>query len=238
MGERSAGNKGAPTQVGEGAGRRTGKPPEGRAGRVAEPALCTPHGGAARARAAPDWRRLLSGASPREVLARLMNGDPLRLVAVVEQRLRARAYLFDADRVFLRAAARCARFAGRYRGEPVLGTWLAERVDEALLDLLRADALAARRGEAPGREQLAAFELLARPLGLEPARMHAACLAHNQLGVEERRAFRELVLEGASLDALAARRGRPATELARAARAALLTLLEVLESTRDDEDRR
>src|SRR5687767_2341511 len=62
---------------------------------------------------AVDWRVILAGASPREVLARLMNGDPLGLAVVVEQRLRVHAYLLDADRVFLRAAARCARLAVR-----------------------------------------------------------------------------------------------------------------------------
>ena len=182
-------------------------------------------GGAARD---VDWRRVLVGASPREVLARLMSGDPLRLAAVVEERLRARAYLFDADRVLLRTAARCARLALRYRGDPPLERWLAERADEALLDLLRADAESDMRGELPGPERLAAFEALARPLGLDPARMHRACLAHNQLSEAQRRAFREVVIEGRSLDALAARGERSATEIARAARTALRTMLAVV----------
>lgn len=176
-----------------------------------------------------EWRRVLCAASPREVLGRLLCGDPLGLAARVEERLRARAYLFDADRVYLRAAARCARMALRYRGDPPLQRWLAERVDEALLDLLRADAESELRGEPAGPERLAVFEALARPLGLDPARMHSACLAHNQLPQAQRQAFREVVLEGRSLDGLAASGDRSATDIARAARSALLCVLRAVE---------
>jgi hypothetical protein len=195
---------------------------------LAQPArLDRPTGG--RPQRAVDWRRVLAGASPREVLARLMNGDPLGIAAVVEARLRARAYLFDADRVFLRTAARCARLAVRFRGDPPLERWLAERADEALGDLLRADAERELRGEPPGPENLAVFDVLARPLGLDPARMHRACLAHNQLPEAQRRAFREVVIEARSIDALAAGDSRSATEIARAARAALRCVLSVVE---------
>jgi hypothetical protein len=183
----------------------------------------------ARAAREAEWRRVLCAASPREVLGRILCGDPLGLAARVEERLRARAYLFDADRVFLRAAARCARMALRYRGDPPLQRWLAERVDEALLDLLRADAEGELRGEPAGPERLAVFEALARPLGLDPARMHSACLAHNQLPQAQRLAFREVVLEGRSLDSLAARGDRSATDIARAARAALVCVLRAID---------
>ncbi len=185
---------------------------------------------AERCQRAEDWRRVLAGASPREVLGRVMNGDPLGLAARIEERLRARAYLFDADRVFLRAAARCARLAGRYRGDPPLEHWLAERIDESLLDLLRTDAEADVHGHPPGPEQLAAFEVLARPLGLDPACMHHACLVHNQLPEAQRKAFRELVIEGRTLDELAASGHSSATEIARAARAALLAVLAAVEA--------
>jgi hypothetical protein len=187
------------------------------------------HGAGPRAPREGEWRRVLCAGSPREVLARLLCGDPLGLAARVEERLRSRAYLFDADRVYLRAAARCARLALRYRGDPPLQRWLAERVDEALLDLLRADSESELRGEPAGPERLAVFEALARPLGLDPARMHSACLAHNQLPQAQRQAFREVVLEGRSLDGLAAHGDRTATDIARAARAALVCVLRAVD---------
>jgi len=183
----------------------------------------------------PHWRRLLSGSSPREVLARLVNGDPLGVRELVARRLREHGYLLDADRVFLRAIARCARFSARYRGQPALEEWLVERVDEALGDLLNEDLEAVRRraamsgtpdssgpsGPEGGGVAGGAHEDFARPLGLDPARMRLACVAFNHLDLPARRAFFDLVIEGRSLDALARSSGTSATDLARRARRAL-----------------
>jgi len=195
-----------------------------------EPATCAnaPAEGAEKASAGarrPHWRQLLSGSSPREVLARLLNGDPLGLAGVVAERLRARAYVLDADRVLLRALARCARFALRYRGQPELEAWLSERVDEALLDLQREDLEAERSGRPAEPHELAAFEDLASPLGLEPAAMRGVCVRFNLLAEGERRAFFALALEGRSLDLLAREWNDSATEIARRARRALEALL-------------
>ena len=170
------------------------------------------------------WRRILAGVGPREVLARLMEGDPLDVRRRVDEGLRRRAYLFDADRVFLRALARIARLACRYRGRPALAAWVAERVDESLLDLLREDREAELRGDPAAGMEVAAFEDLAAPLGLEPRRMRSVCVAFNHLPEPQRRAFLELVIEGRSLDELAGR-GIPATEIARRARGALEAVL-------------
>lgn len=199
--------------------------------RVAEPTQT-----ARSARGRKDWRRVLSAASPREVLARLMNGDPLGLAETIEARLRERAFLLDADRVFLRSAARCARFAVRYRGDPTLERWLAERVDEAIGDLLDAEREAERTGAEPAPEQLAVFETLARPLGIEPLSALRACAAHNRLPLEERRAFRELVIEGRSLDELAQGGPRSAPAIARAARRGLDALLQVVATSAAEEE--
>lgn len=171
------------------------------------------------------WRQLLAGASPREVLARLMNGDPLGLRGKVVERLRARSLLLDADRALLRAFARTARFALRYRGEPALDAWLAGLVDEALGDLLREEAEWLRRGS-PGGSEVAAFNDLARPLGLEPGRMRAACAAFNQLPDGDRRAFYALLIEGRSLDDLARESGESASSVARAARRGLEVVMQ------------
>src|SRR5262249_54272631 len=76
-----------------------------------------------KARTEPEWRRLLSG-TPREVLARLVQEDPLGVREKVAARLRADALLLDSDRVHLRVLARVSRFAGRYRGRPDLGSWI------------------------------------------------------------------------------------------------------------------
>jgi len=173
----------------------------------------------------PHWRQLLSGSSSREVLGRIHPGDPLELRRLAGERLRERAWLCDADRVFVRAVARCARFAVRYRGQPELKAWLGERVDEALADLLREDLEAERADQPPEPEASAAYEDLARPLGLPPAAMRGVCVAFNQLPEPERRAFFALVIESRSLDELARASGEPATEIARRARRALDAVL-------------
>jgi DNA-directed RNA polymerase specialized sigma24 family protein len=172
------------------------------------------------------WKQLLSGASPREVLARIMNGDPLEVRARVSARLRERALLFDVDRVLLRSFARTARFAVRYRGDPPLDAWLASMVDEALADLLREDAEAERENAPLDERQHSVYCALARPLGLDPTRMRGVCSTFNALPDEERRAFHAFVIEGASLDDLARARSLSASEVARAARRALDALLE------------
>ncbi len=176
-------------------------------------------------RARQHWRAVLGGQSPREVLARMLQGDPLDMRVVVSRRLTERAYLFDADRVHLRALAHCARRALRYRGNPPLETWLAELVDLALFELLREDAAAERRGSAPDAEILAAFVELARPLGLEPTAMGRVCLAHNLLREPDRQAFYGLVIAGRSLEELAKAQGVSGVEIARRARHGLEAVL-------------
>lgn len=193
--------------------------------RVETEAQESPPNSASDARAAEHWRSVLGGMGPREVLARLLQGDPLELRRVVAARLQQRAYLFDADRVQLRALAHCARYGVRYRGTPPLEVWLAEIVDQALLDLLREDLQAERRGSRPDAQELAAFVDLARPLGLEPAAMRRVCLAHNLLREEDRRAFHGLVIAGRALEQVAAELAISGVEVARRARRGLETVL-------------
>jgi len=172
---------------------------------------------------APGWRALLQGRSPKEILSRIVAGDPLRLRARTGRRLEAQALLFDADRVFLRALALCSRAAVRYRGTPAIEEWLLARVDEAIRELSEEGEEAPRpsgTAQAPG-----AFESLARPLGLDPRTLGRACARFQRLSFPERRAFFDLVLHARSLDELARASGESATEIARRARRGLEVLL-------------
>jgi len=171
------------------------------------------------------WRALLAGMSPREALARLLQGDPLELRQRVARRLAERAYLFDANRVHLRALAHCARYAMRYRGSPPLDVWLSQIVDQATLDLLREDVEAERRGAPTDPQEHAALVELARPLGLEPQAMRRVCLAHNLLREPERQAFHALVICGRGLDEVAREQSLSAVEVARRARRGLEAVL-------------
>lgn len=183
---------------------------------------------AERATARLDWRAWLAGGSPREVLARIVQGDPLGVRARVARKLRAEARLLDADRVHLRALARCARAAPSYRGRPELDAWLDARVAEALRELLEEDDerdLDEADGEIPDASEEGAWIELSRPLELDAGALARACRAFNRRPDEERRAFFLIVLEGRSLDELA--RGEPGagTVLARRARSALEEVL-------------
>ncbi len=166
-----------------------------------------------------DWRRWLAGGSPREILARILPGDPLALRAIVARRLREAALLLDADRVHLRALARCARYAARYEGRPAIESWLEAQLAAAIEELSREELPPA----GPGRTS--AIGDLARPLGLSPDAMHRACRAFNQQPAEDRQAFFALVIEQFTLDDIAHRAGISAGEAARRARRGLDALL-------------
>lgn len=200
-----------------------------------EPKACTREDPAAAQRRVSDggigvsgsvrWRNLLAGGSAREVLARIVQGDPLRVRDEVARQLRTDAYLLDADRVHLRSLARCAREAPRYHGHPDFPDWLQVIVARSIDELLREDQEAERSGVHEGHAPLAAFAALARPLGLEPETMRRACVAFNRLPLADRQAFFDLVLTARSLEDLVRESGESATEIARRARRALDAIL-------------
>jgi DNA-directed RNA polymerase specialized sigma24 family protein len=177
------------------------------------------------------WRSVLGAGTPRQVLARLVDGDPLGIRRVVTERLRERAWLADADLVFLRAVARCAWFSARYRCERDFARCLRELVDEAVLDTVREDLEAARGGEgaeAADRE-LAAWSDLARPLGLDPRAARTAAAVFDHLPEPERRAFFALAIDGRALDDAARASKSSPSDCARAARRAFDAVLAALD---------
>jgi hypothetical protein len=169
-------------------------------------------------------RQLLTGGTPREILCRIVQGDPLGMRDRVARALHADAYLLDADRVQLRSLARCARFASHCCAGD-LEHELDSIVSQAIEDLLREDAEPDGDSESGSAPISAAFVALARPLGLEPEAMRRACACFNQLCAADRKAFFDLVIDGASLDDLARRNGESASEIGRRARKALDLLL-------------
>lgn len=175
------------------------------------------------------WRQWLAGGSSREVLARIVQDDPLEVREHVARALRDGAYLMDGQRVALRSFALIARHALRYRGRPELAEWLQALAREAIAAILRDDCEAERKpivpGHEPGREHGEAFSALAKPLGLEPDAMGRACLAFNRLPQADRTAFFALVIAGRALEELVRAQGESATEIARRARRALDTIL-------------
>lgn len=187
------------------------------------------------------WQTLFAG-STREILARLVQDDPLGVRGRIAERLRADALLLDGDRVHLRTLAKIARSAGSYRGRPELPEWVAGAVAESVEELVREMHEQARR-QGRGRDDRVrgqpadpttdareardadAFDVLAGPLGLDPQSMRTACAAFDVLPFAERTAFFDLVLESKDLDACSRAAGVNASELARRARRALEAIL-------------
>jgi len=193
---------------------------------------------------APELGSILDGGSPRVVLARLLDGDPLGIRPRVGEHLRREALFLDVDRVALRALALCALEAASAprNGTPGAGAgglaaWLAERVERAARAVRREDvgafpvvpgvgAALAEGARAPGSSACATrapdvHDQLARALGLEPAATRAACAALNLRPADERAALQAWLVERASLDAVASAFGVSASEIARRARRAL-----------------
>lgn len=169
------------------------------------------------------WRAWLAGGSARDVLARIVQEDPLELHRRVASRLRAHAYLLDGDRVLLRCFALVARHASRYRGAPAFDTWLDAMVAAAVESVLREDLEPERHPDVSACSP--AFMSLARPLGLEPDALVRACVRFNHLPTADRLAFCALVLRSRTLEDVVRETGENATEVARRARRGLETLL-------------
>lgn|GEM_PF-1516649 len=174
-----------------------------------------PASAAAPARAAVDADTLLCG-SPREVLARIVPGDPLAIRDVVADVLRSQCFFLDADRVHLRALARTARAALRYRSSGLeLRTWLVAQASDAVAEILAEDL------DTPRVDPGSAFAQFARPLGLDPEVMRRGCVAFNRLPIEDRAAFFALVVEDVGLEAHARASGATTNEVGRRARRGL-----------------
>ena len=163
--------------------------------------------------------RVLETPGPGDLLAWLVEGDPLGLRDLARAELDRRWLLWDADALALRTMALVAHRAGaegrrRFTG-PFLGSCMAAALEEL-----------ARDPAAEG-EELADLGAL---FGLTGPAVASACRRHNRRPELERRAFRRLAVDGVDLDRVAAELGMDASTVVRAARRALDGFLAVLAS--------
>ncbi len=143
---------------------------------------------------------VLIGRSPRAVLDRLLDGDPLDLASHVEARLLERAYFVSFDRVVKRTAARLAYAAMAYRGEPPLADWIAIAIDQSLEELLCEDIEAERRGIPPASPWDPDFAMFTEIAGVEPGQARSMCVAFNALPEEVRRTVYAVLVERKSFN--------------------------------------
>lgn len=151
-------------------------------------------GALSRERIAPSWQAILGAGSPRAVLARLIEGDPLDLIGRCRARLEDQALLLELKRLYLRTAAHVARNSGSYAGTPHVDVWIAGYVRRALKELVQADEHAFAidpLGVQTSDERILA---LADCLGIEPGLVLRGCAAFNQAPYHVRSAFVALVI--------------------------------------------
>jgi hypothetical protein len=153
---------------------------------------------------------LLVGTS-EEVLARLVDGDPLGLRARLAAELEREALLVDVERALLRLQSLVALRARDGRADGELEAFLATCLREAVRELGQEEE-AGTFGES--------LEFCCKPLGLDARALGEACRGFNRLPAEVRQAFVAAVLEHEAPERSARARRLTLGEFARRARQA------------------
>ena len=143
-----------------------------------------------------EWPSFLRGEDASEVLARLSNGDPLRLQEASARRLREVWFLIEPERLFHRALALCANGASKEDPPANLEEWVRAKIDLGIEQLVRADYEAEQAHPELVSEEEKVFPLLTDSLMLDPELVRFASVLFNALDPLPRRAFFELLIEG------------------------------------------
>jgi hypothetical protein len=163
---------------------------------------------------------LLSSQPPEDILALLLEGDPLRLTERSAVRLKRLALVMDCERVAEHAA--CLSLAARFTRELPFETWVTARVDEAIWDLLARDVERVRRGESNGGQ---AYEFMLHLFNIPDERSLKAAVQFNTLPLRTRKSFMLLTMDHWSIaECLEAGYG-PLEELKVRAQTAMAALL-------------
>lgn len=170
----------------------------------------------------PEQGGVLRGASPRELLFRLAEGDPLEIGARVEAVFEEEGLLLSTRRVQLRSLGEIAYAACLHGAPQELGPWLRERIGRAIESVLTEDREAERNGAPPGS---AAQHLpMVAAFGVEDGLARRASVAFHSLPARQRRIVRGLVADGAGVPDLARAAGRSVDEVRSDLRSAIESL--------------
>src|SRR5258706_2551037 len=156
----------------------------------------------------PEQGGVLNGRSPREVLLRIAEGDPLELEPRIDTVLEEEGLLLAPARVHLRTLARVA-YAACADGAPrELGHWLRERIVESVEGLLAEDRESERSGD-PLPTAAETYLPMIAAFGVEHGLARRASVAFHSLAIPQRRLLRGIVQDGKSLAELARAPDRP-----------------------------
>ena len=135
---------------------------------------------------------------PREVLPRLVEGDPLQLLERCARHLTSEALLLDLERLHARSLALIARQLPEAKVEDV-NDWIAARVSEAASQLVDEELYEDRLGFPPSGTVDPRSEFLVGALGIEPAMTRQISVSFHRLPVGDPRTFWRAVVSGESL---------------------------------------
>ena len=133
---------------------------------------------------------LLSARSPDDLITRLLDGDPLRLVERSAVRLKQRSLFLDCERVSERAA--CLVANSKYQRDAPFEDWMVAQIDCAIDDILTKDELRYRKGERAGGDEYSFMLLL---FGIADERSLAAAVRFNGQALHTRQAFTLLLID-------------------------------------------
>lgn len=147
------------------------------------------------------WRPLLRDGSPREILHRLLDGDPLSIWPLVDARLAEHAFFVDPSRTRLRATARVAFDARRFDDREDLRDWLLARAERAIVEILaEQQAEELQSLPAASSEDFDYYQAIGESIGIDADLARLCCARLNGLDAPSRRAFRALAVDGLALE--------------------------------------
>ena len=157
---------------------------------------------------------LLHGDSPRLLLDRIADGDPLGLLERTNQRLSFQALLMDWHRATRRAMTYVAYLAARdrYRGNPPLSEFLDRGIDVAIESLIEEDWSADRRNDPidPENDPYGSISLAA---DVDPAHARRVTLEFNLQPIALRRPLYCVLVDNKSFEEASERFGYGLDEL-------------------------
>ena len=163
---------------------------------------------------------------PRQLLARILDGDPLDLELRCELRRDETCFLISVKRLYRKSAARIAHGGCRYTGKPPIEEWIGKCIDQSIRDILDEDESGDRR-KLPIKVK-AHYELLSEELGFTPELSRAAHVCFNLLEENCRAAYFALCVHGLSLEEYAAKVGETPKQIQKAVSEAAGVVLEFL----------
>ncbi len=139
--------------------------------------------------------RLFASSDPAAILARIANGDPLRLFELGARRVRERFLFIDLERLYELSLAFVARTAAVERRNDADEAWLTSLVERAIDSILTEDSEEQRAQAAPNDPEDPRYKIFAVTLGVDPALTRSAVVNFNGLAERARKGFFRLLIE-------------------------------------------